>query len=156
MSGPHISALAVVALAVSGCSDQGPDLGPQAELRRNESLWSTTRPASYVYTVERQCFCLGSSRGPVRVSVVGASVAARVYTATGEPVPEELAELFPSVDGLFDVIRDALQRDAHELRVTYEPGSGVPLEIWIDYVATVIDEELGFMVVEIVQPAPSS
>jgi hypothetical protein len=56
------------------------------------------------------------------------------------------------VDGLFDVLRDAMNEGAHEIRVTYNPANGVPIDFWIDYSENTADEELGFIVTESVQP----
>jgi hypothetical protein len=65
---------------------------------------------------------------------------------SGEPVPGDLAPHFPTVDGLFDVIKDAMDRDVHQLRVTYDGDTGIPVDIWIDYEANAVDEELGYQV----------
>ena len=46
--------------------------------------------------------------GPVRVTVVGADVTSRVYVDSGDPVDPQMEDLFPTVDGLFEVLLDAL------------------------------------------------
>jgi hypothetical protein len=83
----------------------------------------------------------------VRVRVQGTSVQQRTYTETGIAVAASFAELFPSVDGIFDFLEDAVERDAHEVRVDWSEDSGVPLEAWVDYQVNVADEELGFRIV---------
>jgi hypothetical protein len=143
---------AVVLLAAIGCAGS---LGPQEELRedleRARQQWDASRPATYVYVIERLCFCLDEWRGPARVTVVGVDPTERVYVDTGDPVPAQAEDAFPSVDGLFAIIEDALDEDAHSVEVIYDQSTGVPLEIRIDYIELAIDEELGFDVVE--QPA---
>jgi hypothetical protein len=101
-----------------------------------------------VYAIERLCFCLDEWRGPTRITVVGVDPTERVYVDTGDPVPMQAEDAFPSVDGLFAIIEDALDKDAHSVEVIYDPSTGVPLEIRIDYIELAIDEELGFDVVE--------
>lgn len=143
---------ALVAIAVcDGDPLREPDLdsiGETAEhaeaLDRNRSRWEARGPRSYEYVLERLCFCPPESRGPYLVRVEDGEVAAVLDPATGEPVDPEDDRWIVSLDGLFDVIVDALERDAHELRVEYDPELGFPAEIFIDYRKQVIDEEVGF------------
>ena len=144
---------AMAVLATSGaCGDLGPGDGSFAEVTRNQERWQQQRPATYRYGVERLCFCGVEARGPVRVTVAGDDVTDRTYIDSGETVPGLFEDLFPTVDGLFDVLRDAIEREAHRIDVTYDPISGVPLDVFIDYQQNVADEELGFSVVEAVGP----
>ncbi len=142
-----------LAVALAAC---GGDLGPDpqlAELERQQARWRLLRPASYRFGLERLCFCGRDARGPVRMTVVGPDATGRTYVSSGEPVPPALADLFPTVDGLFDVLRAALEGDAHRVEVTYDPISGAPIDLFVDYDERVADEELGFSVVESVRPA---
>jgi hypothetical protein len=135
----------------TGCGDLGPESALLTELERNRDKWDAARPVSYVFGVERLCFCLEEARGPVRISVSGQNVTERVYIESGDPVRAELEELFPTVDGLFDILEAAIVGDAHTIEVTYDTVSGVPLDFWIDYDPAVADEELGFRVTEMVR-----
>lgn len=139
-------------LLLLACSDAGPEPGLDDELRVHRALWLATRPAAYRYTVERLCFCTPESRGPARVRVSGATVVERRYAPGGDPVPTDLAHVFPAVDGLFEVLDDALQRGADEVRVTWDPDTGVPIDLWIDYDQRLADEELGYHVVAVPEP----
>lgn len=148
---------ALTALACVGftaCSDMGPDVGLLAELEQARARWESARPTSYVFAVERLCFCGLESRGPARVRVQGDIVIERVYVDTGAPVPASFADSFPTVNGLFDLLRSAIEGGAHEVRVTYDPVLGVPEDFWIDYLEYAIDEELGIRVTEEVQAVP--
>ena len=77
----------------------------------------------------------------VRVTVQGG-----VITGVTE-LASEVAhdpELFRTIDGLFDLVQDAYDRDAHEVQVDFDPDRGYPTRIWIDYVEMMMDEEMGF------------
>ena len=151
----RMTSMLLICVGLTACGELGPETGPLADLERNERLWERVRPTSYVYAVERLCFCGLEARGPVRVTVVGGDVSDRTYVDSGDPVPAPLGDLFPTVDGLFDVLLDAIEREAHRIDVTYDPISGVPLDLWIDYLETCADEELGFSVTETVRlPLP--
>ena len=104
-----------------------------------------------MFAVERLCFCGAESRGPVRVRVQGMAVVERVYVDTGGPVPGTFAELFPTVDGLFALVRSAIEGGAYEVRVTYHAVLGVPIDVWIDYIENAVDDELGLTVTESVE-----
>ncbi len=144
-----------LALLLAGCSDQGPeDLGLHAEVEANRVLWVALRPADYVYEIERLCFCGVEARGPVEVTVTDGHVVARAFTDGGGDVPADFASLFPAADGLFDIIADALDRDAHEVRVTWDDQTGLPVDFWIDYIEFAVDEEVGYRIV-VMPHAPS-
>jgi len=144
--------LALLVPGPAACTDGGPELENHVErLAEHRGLWQSTRPAAYTYAVERLCYCL--LPGPVRVIVREGAATERVYVETGDPVPQELADLYPTVDGLFDLLAQAFGSGAHEVDVSYDPTTGVPVDFWIDYEENVADEELGMRVVELVRPA---
>ena len=145
------AALAAVAIAASAaCSDLGPK-SQVDELQEAQELWRSQRPLRYAYTIQRQCFCTEDARGPVRVTVDGETVVSQLYE-DGRTVDAAATDWFPSVDGLFAVLLNAFDEGAFEIRVTYDPGLGIPVDFWIDYSQNIIDEELGFTVTAAVQP----
>jgi len=153
----HLKSLALVLAAgvgLSGCASLELSGGPEGELDKNQAQWAALSLTSYEYVLRRGCFCLPAVIGPVRVRVEEGAVTQRTYVDVTEPVPSELGELFPPVDGLFDILADAYERDAHRVDVTYDPESGVPLDVFIDYVENIADEELGFTVQLLPVPLP--
>ena len=78
----------------------------------------------------------------------------RVFVESGEPVPEDNASGFPTVEGLFERLVSAMEDGAHRVDVTYDPDLGMPLEFWIDHRENVADDELGMTVSEPVTPIP--
>lgn len=139
-------------LVVGGCGVQEPGIGVLREIDRNRDRWEAQGVDSYRYAVERICFC--GLDGPVRVTVVDGEATERRYVTSGDPVPEPQGELYPTVDGLFAILFEAVQRGAFEIDVTYDPDTGIPLDIFIDYEQNTADEELGFCVTEL--PGPVS
>lgn len=133
-------------LAPLACGELGPEIELLGELGSRRATWAAKRPYAYVYTLRRSCFCGPESLGPVRVSVEGDVVVERTYADTAEPVPAHLADLFPTVEGLFALVDHALASGAHEVAVEYEPALGFPQEVWIDYRERIADDELGLSV----------
>lgn len=145
------SAVAVIAwVGLMGCSESDLLVGPVIDLERAEARWQRAGLDSYVFAVQRMCFCTIESLGPVRVRVENGTVVERVQVDSSAPVSPTYAELFPTVQGLFDLIRSAHEQNAHEVRVTYDPALGVPMDVWIDYIEFAADDELGMRVTEAV------
>lgn len=142
-----LSALGLLSLLATSCDSLGPE---RSELERARALWEATGPSDYSYAVERLCFC--GYTGPARVTVEDGEVVS-VVSLTEQQLPIEPSEdLFPSVDGLFDILEDAMARDVHSITATYDPETGVPVEFFIDYQEFTVDEELGMRVTEGVTP----
>jgi hypothetical protein len=135
-------------LGATACSDLGLDVRSLTDLERAEARWDRSGPASYVYAVQRICFCLVEETGPIRVRVEDGVAVEWTYVATGNPLPDAARPRFPTVDGLFDILREAYAADAHDVRVSYDPDLGYPTEFSIDYEEQVADEELGMRVTE--------
>lgn len=144
----------VLVTGLASCDAVGLGTGPEDELQDNLDRWTELAPTSYTYAVSRLCFCGAEAIGPVRITVEDGTVTERVYVETGDPVSGTFAELFPTVDGLFEVLADAYERDAAQIDVTYDPETGVPLDFWIDYQVNIADEELGFRVTEPPESSP--
>ena len=71
--------------------------------------------------------------------------------ATGEVLDPNEVQLYLTIDGLFDLIQDAYDRNAHEVQVEFDPSRGYPTRIYIDYSEMIADEELGFTLLGDVQ-----
>ena len=82
---------------------------------------------------------------PVRITVTDGVVTARVYT-TGDPVDSSLIDRFPSIEGLFDIAKDAVDRGAASVQVDYDVRFGYPVRIAIDNLAHAVDDEVTYLV----------
>ena len=80
----------------------------------------------------------------MRVRVRAGAVVARTYEEDGTPVPDPFAVWFPAVEGLFDFVEDAIERDADFLDVEYDADQGFPAHVFADYTERVADEERGY------------
>ena len=122
------AALLVIVAATLSCRST---TVPEWEVRIAEGEWARHGSASYRITVTRACFCFDEMMGPVVVDVVDGAIRSRHYEATGAPVPERYANIFPSIDGLFEIIETA-RRERRQLAVAFHPTYGYPTRIAID------------------------
>lgn len=118
--------------------------GPQA-LAASRARWEAQRPGDYRFTYTRSCFCPPQYRGPFDVTVRGGAVADVAYEGEGEPIDRPLTE-YQTVDDLFALIAEAYARDAARVDATYDPTTGQPTEVYIDYNEQMADEEVGFTI----------
>lgn len=134
--------LAVVALVVAGCSDGTGPVGDELDL--NVRKWEKRGPSTYSYDYQAICYCIDSVLRPVTISVSDKEIVQVVFRDTQETVAAEAFDGYPNVEDLFEVIRDAIARDAHSIEVGYDPLFGYPTEASIDYQKNIADEEFGF------------
>jgi hypothetical protein len=135
--------LVVVLLAIvsSGCNSIfGVD---DDDIERAERRWAREGPLDYSYVLQRNCFCGGEVTGAVRITVENRVVISRRYVETGEPVPQQWESLFPAIEGVFQIVRDAMRNDADEIDARYDGDLGHPIHIFIDYIQEAADDELG-------------
>jgi hypothetical protein len=151
----HLGAALLVVAFGQGCSDQGPDELLFAQLDAARDVWTRSRPLRYAYTLEQVCDCPPDEAGPVRIEVDGGSVLSRTY-GSGAEVPGGLAGLFPTVDQLFALIDDAIAASAWDVRASYDPGTGVPLSVRIDYEPLEFGEEIAYRTVSLPSALPAT
>jgi hypothetical protein len=148
---PHIirRLLLVAALAfpASACEYAfGPDGYDARELERARGRWRREGLSDYRYEFELHCYCVGDLYRPVTVRVRNGAVHSAVYADNGAPVPDEYLPLYRTIDGLFEVIGDAINRHADYLDVEYDDVYGYPRFADIDYEHGTADDEVYFTV----------
>lgn len=112
-----------------------------AQLQQNRQLWRSQNISSYRYTLRVSCFCIPEVTQPVVVEVRNGRVTSITAANTGKPVNPEYFKQYNSVPKLFNLIQNAIAKDANRLSVTYHPRLGYPTQINIDYNAQIADEE---------------
>jgi hypothetical protein len=138
-------ALLAVLLGACGILGIGED-GDREALERNLRMWSRNAPAQYHFVLERMCFCPLEIVSAVEIGVANGVVVSRTYVQSGQPVTAQYASLFPAMEGVFDLIEDALDRGADRIEVSYDSRYGHPTEASFDYILNAVDDELAFRV----------
>lgn len=145
----RVSLLGVATLALGACPSTGPGRSLAFEISAQREIWDAQGFSEYTYALGRSCFCPPSILGPVRIEVGASGVRSRRYAETDLLVEASLEELYPDIDGLFDFLLEAIERDAHRIDVVWHATLGYPIEAYVDYMEFAADEEQGFQVTEV-------
>ena len=111
-------------------------------LKFNRNLWNQQNISNYRYTFSNGCFCIPDARGPVVIEVRNGQTTSITSVATGQPVDPQYFQKYSTIPKLFNLIQDAIARQASSLSVSYAPSLGYPTQIDIDYSSQIADEEL--------------
>jgi len=124
-----------------------PENSSTAQLKRNKQLWAKQNISNYRFTLRQSCFCFSETTQPVNIEVRNGQVTSIVPASQGLSFNREDFTDHASIAKLFDVVEDAIAREAEDLSVTYHPTLGYPTKIGIDYEAFTADEGI-FITVE--------
>jgi hypothetical protein len=136
------------ALSGTACDDVF-GIDDESDLERAQQRWADEGPASYTFVFGRSCFCGWETTRPARITVVNRVVVSRHYVDTGDPVPQQWERYYPAMEGVFQIVHDAINRDADEVNARYDSRLGYPIDVEIDYVHNAIDDELSLSVTEV-------
>lgn len=118
---------------------------PQDALDAARALWAANGSGDYNMTFSWQCFCVVDYVQRVDLEVRNGSVEDGTVTDGGAALTSEQLAEYSSVEQLFDLIQDAIDDGAAEIRTSYD-AAGYPAEVWIDFSRRIADEERGFFI----------
>lgn len=128
------------ALALAACGIFGPGEGTAEFLADARARWADRDISDYEYRFTFQCGeCLTSFTRTYSIRVVDDAVADVRDEETGDPPPDGYTPR--TVEDLFEVVADAIDRQAFSLSVQYHPVLGYPTRIAVDYDRQVADDE---------------
>ena len=125
--------------AATGCLGKD-DHGVASAQRR----WAANAPAAYQFHSREVCFCPDELTREMIVDVRGGAVVAAIYADDGSPVGAATRGQILTVEGLFALLADAVDRGADQIDVTYDAALGYPRTIALDYHRSAADDERGF------------
>lgn len=132
----------LAAAAAAACGVTGPSgrhAGEQARLDQARAQWRAQALSDYAFVFSRGCFCVTEYREPTTVTVRGGAVVSAVSVAGG--VARDPAS-YPTVEGLFDLVQNAIDEDADQIRTEYDPARGYLVAGYFDISERIADEEL--------------
>ncbi|MEP7347567.1 MAG: DUF6174 domain-containing protein [Gemmatimonadaceae bacterium] len=145
---PRLIAMAALGLLLSACvlvTDPNPLFDVTRDMSQNLRKWRDHGFTNYDYVVRNQCFCILGGV-PVRVSVRDGQVVGVVYVSSGLPLESSLSSSYGDVELLFQLINNAINARAADIKATYDPALGYPADVFIDNIRNAADDESGFLV----------
>jgi hypothetical protein len=135
---------------LGGCGFGDDDSFQRQNLQQARTRWDTKDVASYSYILELQCFCAPASElRPVLVTVNnGAVVSLQYWNENPSNRPAAPASIFgpyDTVEELFALVADAIDRNADVLQVGYNSEYGFPEAVNVDYEAGGSEQLLFFV-----------
>lgn len=126
-----IAAPALLLATLAGCGLGDDNSFQNDKLTEARTLWDRQDVASYSYILELECFCAPASQlRPVLVTVQNGAVSSVLYwdedPAKRTPAPADVFAPYDTVEELFDLVKEAIDRDADVLQVGYHPEYGFP------------------------------
>ena len=116
-----------------------------ANLDAARARWKSAAIASYEYGYNKYCDCHRESPPETVVTVRGGTVTSvrhrPVGTTVEVPAADKNLQYYWTVDGLFELVAAAQARGV-QVRAAYDAELGFPREIFIDYDAKLIGDEL--------------
>jgi len=116
-----------------------------SELDGARARWQSAALANYEYGYHKFCECHRESPPETTVTVNAGAVTRVRHRPAGSttevPAADKNFEYYWTVDGLFGLIASALERGV-QVRAAYDAELGFPREVYIDYDADFIGDEL--------------
>ena len=143
-------------VGVAGCeSSTGLDPGADARaLKAAAQKWEATAPPSYVFTLEKLCFCPTAT--PLRVTVNNGVVERAQVVATGAFLTNPELEWVPTIPDVFAALAYALDLPAAAYTARFDPEWGFPTEASIDHWAQAVDDEVSYKLSDFSSDLPSA
>ena len=132
--------LMAAVLLLAGCWPFSPSDRNRDALEGAQRKWQDRGYTSYEFRVQRSCFCAPPATAPLLVRVQDGQAVSVTNADTGAPATPTIGMPL-TVDALFAIVDDAIDREAATLTVTYDDALGYPLNIAIDYDQRIADEE---------------
>ena len=116
-----------------------------AALDAARARWQAAALTGYEYGYHKYCECHRDSPPETTVTVRGGKVVGVRHRPAGSeaevPAADKNLEYYWTVEGLFGLIASALERGV-QVRAQYDGAQGFPREVYIDYDADFIGDEL--------------
>lgn len=123
------------------------------KLSENQQKWENSglKQSGYSFRLERSAFAPLEAIRPTISHVAPDGSVNDVFADTGVAVPDNYNHANASIDSLFNIIKSAIDSNADNVQVEYDPTSGYPTSIFIDYDTRLADEELRLNISDLTQ-----
>jgi hypothetical protein len=127
----------------NGCSAGSDDKYTQiqTDLDAATARWVSQSIVDYKFISKLSCFCLPDYVKAVYLTVLNGRIDSGIFVEDQTKSDSDVLNSHHSIDEQFNLLQNAIDEKAHEIRVEYDEKYGYPTEIYIDYVEIIADEE---------------
>lgn len=140
------------ALAAARAAD-----GPATELDAARARWRAAALGDYEYGYHKFCECHRDAPPETLVTVRGGEVVRVRHRPQGYalevPAEDRNLQYYWTMEGLFDLLDSAIERGV-TVRARYDAELGYPTELYIDYDAELIGDELDLRLTRVERLSP--
>ena len=134
--GPMLAVTLCIVLATHASAGHLPLV--QQQLNQHRLRWQAAGAVDYDFNFQRICFCTADYTQPGLVHVRGGRIDSVERPDTGAPLNPDL---YLTVGDLFDEAQQALDNDAIEVTLEYDPVLAYPTFLYTDFNQFVADDE---------------
>jgi hypothetical protein len=120
--------LPLAALALAAACSGDPTGASLREVAVHQQRWKSQHLSSYTFTYQVACFCPPIVNHPATVEVRDGQVVG-VVSSTGEPVTAQMLAWWPTIDKVFEQIRQERDGGQSRLRITWNERLGYPTTV---------------------------
>lgn len=120
----------------------------QDKLRRRldaaEQRWESEGTDDYSFILYRSCFC--GDVGPVQIRVEDDVIVEVRRIPSGEILPPGPGSSFPTIRGIFAILREAIDLPASDVQMEFNLVLGYPRDVYLDWYGGMADDEIRYEV----------
>lgn len=120
-----------------------------SRLEDAQERWNSFGVSDYEFTMQWQCFCVLERVAEVELKVENGKITSGEFAPKSGLTSSVDISQYETVDGLFELLADAIEGGAYNIQVSYHPEKGYPESALIDYSEMIADEEQGFRVIRV-------
>jgi hypothetical protein len=117
------------------------------ESNKQEKKWIAQNIKNYSYTLRINCYCAPERNGPNLIKVIEN----KITTVNGQPYNPNLTGTLPTVAELFNIIQTKLAQRPFQQSLAYHPTLGYPTSVYFDMDERIADEEVGYIIENLVK-----
>jgi hypothetical protein len=124
--------LALGALALAAACSHDPTGSSLRNIEAHEALWKAQHLSSYDFSYRIGCFCPEIVTKPAIVHVRNGQVV-QVVSSTGEPVTAQMLAWWPTIDQMFERLKQERQDGHSRVSITWNERLGYPALVSSDW-----------------------
>lgn len=112
------------------------------EIQANKEKWVSHAITGYQIEMQKLCFCSPDAVRLMIFEVENDEIKTVRYADSGDEVDPSLYNQYSTVEGLFALVEQALEKNPADLSIAYDEEYGYIKELTIDYKKDIADDEV--------------